>query len=237
MKYILLFLTIILLAFECFSQDTIHLKDGRLLKCKISKIDSTTIYFDIIRNDNLIKTNISKSEVISFSNNTILKSTSVINTIPEIPVSLTDSIQIEKINKVYYITQKGKILQINEINKLMKSNSNSAKYFKKSNRNANWGLYFTLFGSGLIGSSIGNILGTSFGGKKPDWITSEILLGIGFTSIGISIPFRFKCIKFAKKAVSEFNSQLKPTSYFYSQLNTEFRISFQPNSVILRLYF
>ncbi len=62
-------LSIFIFQFSLKSQDLILLKNGDSLNCKISGTDSTRIYFDLVRKNQKISTNIGRDEVVSFSYN------------------------------------------------------------------------------------------------------------------------------------------------------------------------
>jgi hypothetical protein len=72
-RSILIIFSILLYFLPLKSQDLIHKKDGDILKCKITKIDSTNIYLELVSNNRHINTFIEKDRVDSIEYNVVKK--------------------------------------------------------------------------------------------------------------------------------------------------------------------
>ena len=60
-----LFFVLFIIPFYALSQETIILKDGSRIKCKITNTDSINIYFDIIKHRSTVHSNINRNAVVT----------------------------------------------------------------------------------------------------------------------------------------------------------------------------
>src|ERR1035437_2151551 len=63
MKKIFSLIIVLIIAISVYSQDVIIRKNGDIMPCTITKIDSSKIYFSLTRNGNTLATEINKTEV------------------------------------------------------------------------------------------------------------------------------------------------------------------------------
>ena len=69
MKKRLLLLIVLIIPFYVFSQDLIVRKNGTVFNCKITKEDSLSVYFTILKDGNHIDSYLNKSDIISYKYN------------------------------------------------------------------------------------------------------------------------------------------------------------------------
>jgi hypothetical protein len=64
--FLILISAMMLLRFSGIAQDVIYKTDGDSISCKILRVDSTKIYFDLVQEDNVINTFISRDETLGY---------------------------------------------------------------------------------------------------------------------------------------------------------------------------
>jgi len=238
MKFRLL-LIFVVLVFTSKAQDTIKLKDGRIFHCLITNVDSSSINFTIKRNENIVKTNISRSEVASFSKyqsqNTIIElAQNDIKPNTNCIYPICDSIILSKNSRVIF--KNGRMLNYEEFIDTLKSNQSAYKLTVKAKRNFNTSQYFSLLGSFYIGYGIGYTIGTAIINKPIDWTYFGVFEILGIAVLQIGKPFKNRAIFLTKKAISEYNVIKKQTSNNYN-LKPELKMYFQGNKIGIALTF
>jgi len=201
-KWLVLFSMLFIVIGFSFSQDLIIQKNGKEINCKISKVDSTTIYFSIEKGDNMVDTYIHKSDV-----------EKLIYEKDKPAIVYSDSITTEKSGLGYQYYCKGHMLTLGELSDKLKVND--LAYSKlESAKSVN--TVASILGC-IGGFCVGYTLGTAIGGGETSWV----LAGIGVGVIIIDIPIAKSAEKKAKEAVHIYNSGIKKKS---SSIDNELRL-------------
>ena len=224
-----------LVSYGGFSQDTIYVKDGRVLLCKIANIDSSKINFTIKHNDKNIKTSIDRIEVTRYkiqpatliSGNASKPNTN--NIYPN-----TDTIILSENGKV--IIKNGRLLSYDELIDTLKSNITTYKLALNAKKNAKTNFYFSCAGGYCIGYGIGYSIGTAIMGKTIDWAMFGIFEGLGIGLIYIGKPFNHKAVSLTRKAIMEYNRNKRTTSTNY-YFKPELELHFHGNNIGIALEF
>ncbi len=197
-----------------FSQAVIVRNNGESVECKITKIDSLNVYFDIEKNDKIFSTVLKKSEI-----NEIIYNRPFDN-------PLNDSIGIERGFGEYKYIKGGKQLNIYQLARTMRPNEQAYKKVKLAPTMHVTEMVLSCAGGFLIGWPVGTMLG----GGNFDWSLARI--GIGFIAVAIPIEVVFK-IK-VKQAIDIYNSGLQTSSL---NKKSEIYLSLTENGVGLMLRF
>lgn len=112
---------------------------------------------------------------------------------------INDTISVEKRMGTVF-TQYGKVLKVNQLLDITKSNPEAYAKMKIAKTNNGAATVFAIAGGFLIGWP----LGTAMGGGEPNWV----LAGVGAGLVAICIPFSIGYTKNAKEAVRIYNSGL-----------------------------
>ena len=235
-QFLLISLLIFSFTLSGFSQDTIRVKDGRILLCKIIHVDSLKIDFTIEHNERPINTSINRSEVIKYSIKHDYQSSfhNKNNNTPNINLiyPITDSIVLSENGKI--ITKNGRMLDFKEFKDTLKSNETAYKYATKAFRNFKTSFYFSLYGSGVAGYGLGYALGTTISGKPIDWTLLGVFEVFGLGIIYLGKPFKHKGIQLTRKAVMEYNRNKRSTS-LQDYYKPKFELHFKGNQIGIAL--
>ena len=139
--------------------------------------------------------------------------------------TVKDSILINKKEKYFYLSLSGKILTDTEFRDVLSKNEESLKLYKSSKKLVVWS-YVTGFAGGfLIGYGVGNIIW----GKKFNFITTGIGLGISLGSIMIHSVSKDKILK----AIDIYNGGLGESVGLSRKPNIEIKLSGQATGLSL----
>ena len=120
--------------------------------------------------------------------------------------SAADSITVKKVFGGYQFRQGDKLLSLNQLSKVLKTNDEAWDQYKSAQANSTLALIFGCAGGFLIGRPIG----TAIAGGEPNWALAGIGAGLVIVAIPIATGFNTK----AKQAVQTYNSGLRKTSGF-----------------------
>lgn len=194
MKKTLLLIAFLTLAFQSFSQDVITRTNGESIKCKITKTDSTTVFFDLLSNGSTVSTSLDRSKIkeIQYENYQELHN--------------TESIIMKKGLGGYQFYQAGKVLRVAQLVKILEPNELAYNEIKAAQSN----YVFAMILGSAGGFMVGWQLGTAVGGGEPNWT----MAGIGAGLIVVSIPISQKFNKQAKGAIDIYNRGLETSSFW-----------------------
>lgn len=123
--------------------------------------------------------------------------------------SAADSITVKKVFGGYQFRQAGKLLSLNQLSKVLKTNEEAWDQYKSAQTNYALALVF----SGAGGFLIGRPIGTAIAGGEPNWALAGIGAGLVIVAIPIAAGYNTK----AKQAVQTYNSGLQKTSSFWDR--------------------
>jgi len=123
-------------------------------------------------------------------------------------------IETKKVWGGYQFLQDGKLLNVKNMQEIMKDNQEALALITSAKSNQNWALVLGTAGGALIGYPIG----TAIGGGDPQWA----LAGAGAALLVATIPIAKGFNKKATKAVELYNSGITSTTYHF---NPEFNLT------------
>ncbi|WP_397444567.1 hypothetical protein [Polaribacter sp. R77954] len=135
-------------------------------------------------------------------------------------------IEMKKVWGGYQFLQDGKMLNVKNMQEIMKNNQEALDLISSAKSNQNWALALGAAGGFLVGYP----LGTSIGGGDPQWA----LAGAGAALIVASIPIIKGFNKKASKAVELYNAGISSTSY---KFNPSFHFNIQGENMGIAMKF
>ena len=237
MKQLLIIAILFFITINSFSQDTIRFKDGSMKVCKILKCDSTSILYEFKREDGNTESSMtSRSEISTFTNSNRFDSKKN-NAISKNKKIQKDTITMEtKFGDILFY-QNGTKSSFNGVVKTMKSNDNAYKLIFKARKRAQTSFVYECIGALCLGYSTGTIIKSLKSDKKIYWQDVGGIGAVGATFICLSIPLHRKSVELSKKAIQVYNSESTNTSFIYTPLNAEFKITYCLNQIGARLTF
>jgi len=237
MKQLLIIAILFFITINSFSQDTIRFKDGSMKVCKILKCDSTSILYEFKREDGNTESSMtSRSEISTFTNSNRFDSKKD-NGIAKKQKIQKDTITMEtKFGDILFY-KNGAKSSFYGVVKTMKSDEVAHTLMLKAQKRAQSSFVFECVGAIGIGCSIGTIIKSVKSDKKIYWQDIAGFGAVGATFICLSIPLHRKSVELSKKAIQIYNSESTNTSFKYSPLNAEFKITYCINQIGARLTF
>lgn len=135
-------------------------------------------------------------------------------------------IEMKKVWGGYQFLQDGKVLNVKNMQEIMKGNKEALALITSAKSNQNWALVLGTAGGALVGFPIG----TAIGGGEPKWA----LAGAGAALIVASIPIVKSFNKKASKAVELYNAEVSSSAY---QFNPSFNFNIKGTSLGLTMNF
>lgn len=204
MRKIIILFTLFPLLLSTYAQDVIIRNNGAKLECKITNVDSATVFFDLSKNGKEISTSMAKENIAEI----------IYDSQPE--YALSDSVTMKKAFGGYQFYSKNKRLNIKQLVETLEPNELAYKEIKAAQTTYTFSMILGYTGGFLIGWPVG----TALGGGEPNWTMAAVGAGI----IVVAIPISNKFNKQAKSAIDIYNSGLT-TSSFWDKNELNFTVS------------
>ncbi|MEQ8471956.1 MAG: hypothetical protein RIC35_12265 [Marinoscillum sp.] len=214
MKKLIVLIALMAISASTYSQDIIVRDNGDKIECKVTKVDSMIVYFDVIKNGVEISTTLAKSQIAEI--------------LYESPKNVTSpsSIIMRKEFVGYQFYQEEKRLGVKQLLEAVRSNYQAYQQIQSAQSIHSLAVILSSAGGFMVGWPIG----TAVGGGDPNWKLAAVGAGFLAASIPISLTFNKK----VRKAVNIYNSGLQTSTF---KKKSEFKLLVGANTVGLTLKF
>lgn len=222
-KSLLTFIITILVTINTLGQDLIIRQNLDKIYCKITNEDTAKVYFVVTKNNNELKTYIDKNDVKEIIYNAANNKNDNITT--NTPKSPDGAIIITKTALGYTYTYNNKLLRLNQVADILKTNNAAHTEFNKARVKGSIANVFGCIGGAFLGWQLGSLMS----GGNADIVGT----GIGIGALLIAIPVVISAEKTGKNAVDIYNQSFTKTS----QAKPVIKFGIAPNGLGVSMVF